>query len=680
MIAVQSRYPESERETVVELLHGVSVEDPYRWLEDQESSRTRRWITDQTAYTRSYFEKLPARYLIRERIAELLSVETYDRPIEIAGRTFFLRRAAQQEQPCIVTRTNADSDEQVLVDPELRGEGSTVAVQILAVSPDARILAYGVKHGGEDKRLVEFLDVKTRAVLKDRLPHGTVRGLAFTRDGAVVIYSHRADSESDSDFCIRRHQLGESFANDEIILQIPYEPGIKGVGVLASGGPVLMFLVSRFAGKTTISDLYLYDTAHGREPRLFMRGAEASFGPRLLADRVFALTTDGAPNGRIVEVSLTSGEWTEVIPETSSRIKNFAVADQRVYLVYANDDRTPLEVYTVDGCRLPPPEFPPGTITNLWSYPGSEAIFLEYTSFTCPRTVYRIDSKSITLWSRRQVPFNPSGIQVQRVWLRSKDSTRVPMFLIGKGCDPRHRPTVLSAYGGFGTSITPQFTAYGTFLIEQGCTIAIANIRGGSEFGAVWHEAAKREKRQNAFDDFFAAAEWLINSGYTTPGQLGIVGGSNAGLLVGVAVTARPNLFRAAVCLGPLLDMLRYHRFGNARFWIDEYGCADDPGDFHHLYAYSPYHCAREGEAYPAVLFISGDQDKRCDAAHARKMTARLQQANASEYPVLLDYQTFRGHSPVLPLQVRIEGLTDRLAFLCDQLGIDVNGRRKEEI
>src|SRR5260370_36041305 len=275
MNTVQSTYPESERETVIELLHGVSVEDRYRWLEDQESPRTRRWIAEQSAYTRSYFEKLPARYLIRERIAELLSVETYDRPIEIAARTFFLRRAAQQEQPCIVTRTNADSDEKVLVDPALRGEGSTVAVQILAVSPDARILAYGVKHGGEDTLAVEFLDVEMGTILKDRLPHGTVRGLAFTRDGAVFLYSHRADSESHSDFCVRRHQLGESLAKDKIVLQIPYEPGIKGVGILASGGPMMMFLVSRFAGKSRVSDLYLYDIDHSREPRLFTRAADA---------------------------------------------------------------------------------------------------------------------------------------------------------------------------------------------------------------------------------------------------------------------------------------------------------------------------------------------------------------------------------------------------------------------
>jgi prolyl oligopeptidase len=230
----------------------------------------------------------------------------------------------------------------------------------------------------------------------------------------------------------------------------------------------------------------------------------------------------------------------------------------------------------------------------------------------------------------------------------------------------------LSAYGGFGTTITPQFTAYGTFLLEQGCTLAIANIRGGSEFGVEWHEAAKREKRHNAFDDFFAAAESLIDSGHTTPEMLGIVGGSNAGLLVGVAITQRPELFRAAVCLGPLLDMVRYHRFGNARFWADEYGCADRPEEFVYLYAYSPYHRIRAGEKYPAVLLISGDEDKRCDASHARKMTARLQRATSSELPVLLDYKSCRGHSPVLPLHIRIEGLTDRIAFLCDQLGIHV--------
>jgi len=664
--------PESIPEIVIEVMHGVAVEDPYRWLEDQESPRTRRWIDGQTAYARSYFDGLPDRGPIRERISELLSIETYDRPIEIGGKTFFLRREPQQQQPCICVRAGADGEDRVLVDPSFRGEGSATAVLILAVSGDARLLAYGVKHGGEDTMSVEMIEVETGAALRDRLPRGTLRGLSFTRDGKGYIYSHRAiDRHPEAPFCVRHHQFGTSFDDDEVVLGLPHHASIKGIAVLTSGESLLMLLVSRLNEKERVSDLYLYDPEIDSEPRVFAKEI-GSCGPRFVDGRLFAAITDGAPNSRIVEISMETGGWREVIPESSRRIKNFAFVGGNIYVVYAADDHTPLEVFSVDGHRRPAPELPPGTITNLWSYPGSDVAFLEFTSFTCPRTVYRIDANGMKVWRQRQVPFDPSGIEVRRVWFRSKDGTRVPMFLIGRHLDSTHVPTVLSAYGGFGTTITPQFTAYGTFLLEQGCTLAIANIRGGSEFGAEWHEAAKREKRHNAFDDFFAAAESLIHSGHTTPAQLGIVGGSNAGLLVGVAITQRPELFRAAVCLGPLLDMVRYHRFGSARFWVDEYGCAEHPEEFGYLYAYSPYHRIVDGEKYPAVLLISGDEDKRCDASHARKMAARLQQATGSGLPVLLDYQSYRGHSPVLPLETRIEGLTDRIAFLCDRLGVRV--------
>jgi len=391
------------------------------------------------------------------------------------------------------------------------------------------------------------------------------------------------------------------------------------------------------------------------------------------------MTNEGAPNWRVIEISLESSQFRDIVPEGPLIMKNFGIIAGEIYALYAADDRTPIEIYTLEGQRLEAPVFPSGTITSLWSFPESDIGFLEFTSFTCPRTIYRISKDGIKIWSSTDVSFDLADVELRRVWFESKDGTRVPMYVMGKHLGSGSQPTILTAYGGFGVSITPQFTAYGTFLLEQGCTFAIANTRGGAEFGAAWHEAAKREKRQNSFDDFFAAAQWLIDMGYATAGEIGIVGGSNAGLLVGAAITQRPELFRAAICLGPLLDMLRYHRFGDARFWGDEYGIADNPEQFAALYAYSPYHRVKDGEKYPAVLLVSGDEDKRCDAAHARKMTARLQDASTSGYPILLDYQTFRGHAPVMPLHVRIESLTDRLAFMCDQLNIEVRDRCNEE-
>jgi prolyl oligopeptidase len=303
-------------------------------------------------------------------------------------------------------------------------------------------------------------------------------------------------------------------------------------------------------------------------------------------------------------------------------------------------------------------------------------LFYSFNSFTHPDAIFSYVAKTgeQTIWSERKAIFDRDSIEVRRIQVPSKDGVQVPMFLVGrKELRPSGEiPTILTGYGGFGKSVTPQFSAFATFLVEHGCLFAVANIRGGSELGEAWREDGRRHKRQNAFDDFVAAAEFLIKTGYTKPEKLAIAGGSNGGLLVGAALTQRPDLFSAVVCLGPLLDMLKYHRFDFAKIWIDEYGSADDSEDFPSLYAYSPYHRVQNGVAYPSVLLVSGDADTRCNPLHARKMAARLQAATVSDKPILLEYRAIRGHMPVLPLPVRIEALTDRLAFLCHQLGVSV--------
>jgi prolyl oligopeptidase len=277
-------------------------------------------------------------------------------------------------------------------------------------------------------------------------------------------------------------------------------------------------------------------------------------------------------------------------------------------------------------------------------------------------------------WFKSDIPFDSANFAHTRAFFRAKDGTNIPIYLAGRRgilTDGRH-PTILTAYGGYGVPMTPQFSVFVAFLMERGCLFALPQIRGGSEFGSVWHEAAKRRKRQTAYDDFLSAAEWLVESGRTATDRLAIFGGSNSGLLVGAAATQRPDLFRAVVCMAPMLDMIRYHRFDDAHVWRDEFGTADDPKDFEALSAYSPYHKVRDGVSYPAFYMVSGDADGNCNPLHARKMTARLQAASCSNLPVLLDYGPFRGHSPVLPLSERIQALTDRLAFLCDQLGLSV--------
>jgi prolyl oligopeptidase len=308
--------------------------------------------------------------------------------------------------------------------------------------------------------------------------------------------------------------------------------------------------------------------------------------------------------------------------------------------------------------------------------PNGDELLLEAESFTEPRGIYRysVTHKSRTLWTKQNVPFKTTDYGHSRIWFASKDGTRVPMYLVGRRhvLEGSNNPTIMTSYGGYGVSMGPQFSVFVAFLMERGCLFALPNIRGGSEFGVAWHQAAKRCNRQNAYDDFLAAAEWLIKTGRTAPRKLAIFGGSNSGLLVGAALTQRPDLYGAVVCLAPILDMLRYHLFDNAHVWKDEFGSVDDPDDFAALAKYSPYHQVRHGTSYPPTMIVSGDADRNCNPLHARKMTTRLQAANASNHPIVLDYGKFRGHSPVLPLSERIEALTDRVAFLCDQLQLPV--------
>jgi prolyl oligopeptidase len=401
---------------------------------------------------------------------------------------------------------------------------------------------------------------------------------------------------------------------------------------------------------------------------------------RLLDDKILAITDRNAPNRRIVEIRLRENgehEWIDIVPENDTSISNWLVVGDSVFVSYMKDMRHRISIFDFSGKKIG--EMPirnDETLRLIDGSPDRDEVLIETESFTEPIGVFRysISSNERTLWSKRHIPFDSANFSHSQIWFPSKDGTRVPMYLVGRR-DVLKRsgnPTIMTSYGGYGVSVTPKFSVFVAFLMERGCLFALPNIRGGSEFGLEWHNGAKRRNRQTAYDDFLCAAEWLETTGRTAPGKLGIFGGSNSGLLVGAALTQRPDLFGAVVCMVPMLDMLRYHLFDNAHVWKNEFGTVDDPEDFAALVKYSPYHRVREGVAYPATMLVSGDADQNCNPLHARKMTARLQAANVSEHPIFLDYSKFRGHSPVLPLAERVEALTDRMAFLCDQLQLSM--------
>jgi prolyl oligopeptidase len=678
--------PFSAVEPVTEILHGVSVTDPYRWLEEQDSPRTRKWIEEQTQFARACLDQFPGRDRIRRRIREFLAVETYDSLQKAGNRYFFRKRLADQEQPCICMREGADGRDQLLVDPAEHGAGKYIAVKPLRISPDGHLLLFEVKKGGERTGTFKLLEIESRRTLEDVLPGGYLRGFAFAPDGKSFCYVHDQADGKEPHRCVAfRHILGTDFSEDRPIFFAG--EGKKLRLCLTSDATRIGFLVYGFLEKT-YTDFYLQPWDSEANAQHVLKGADYSFGPVFFRGRILAVTNRNAPNLRIVELCLRRGAepaWTDLIPESETRILQWAVAGDRIVILSGKDMDRQIRVYKLsvniagdlvgrktEEVALNPEE----TFRITGTAPESDEVFLERESFTDPIRIVRYspERKECALWARKAVPVGPSDIGHTQVWYQSKDGTRIPMYLVGRrgvlagGC----HPAVMTSYGGYGLSMTPQFSVFVAFLIERGCLFALPNIRGGSEFGEAWHNAAKRRNRQTAYDDFLSAAEWLIETGRTTASKLAIFGGSNSGLLVGAAITQRPELFRATVCMVPMLDMLRYHLFDDAHVWSEEFGTAEDREDFDALRRYSPYHQVLDGVAYPATMIVSGDADRNCNPLHARKMTARLQAANSSGLPIFLDYSPFRGHSPVLPLSERVEALTDRMAFLCEQLQLTV--------
>jgi prolyl oligopeptidase len=411
---------------------------------------------------------------------------------------------------------------------------------------------------------------------------------------------------------------------------------------------------------------------------------EGCFVPFFVRGQLLAYTDFAAPSFRIVRIDLAHTDpsnWRDVVHESDRRIQQFAVVADQVCVTRIDHFSTEVEVFGLDGTQKDATPFPAcGTIDLLNRPTATDKLFYSYTSISKPPAVHCYDTcrEEEVAWSEVDCPVDPSAIAIEETTYRSTDGTSVPLFLAARKdlLFSGPLPTFLTGYGGFGSCVTPRFTAFATFLMEQGFLFAVPALRGGSELGEQWHRAGKRENRQNSFDDFVAAAECLIREQRSISGRIAIGGGSNAGLLVGAAITQRPDLFRAAICLGPLLDMARYHLFNFAAGWADEYGSPEDQEDFQSLLAYSPYHHVMDRVAYPAVLLISGDADTRCNPMHARKMAARLQASTSSTHPVLLDYKPEWGHTPVQPFSTKIEALTNRLAFACHELGVQVQPGR----
>jgi prolyl oligopeptidase len=678
--------PPTPIEPVTEILHGIEITDPYRWLEDQNSPRTRKWLEEQAAYTREYFASVPEREGIRTRVRELLAMkEVISEPWNIADRCFFLKRKEDAEQPAIVMRDGLFGSETVLVDPALRRSGNATAVFIVAISRDGRFLAYSVRQGGTDHSSLEILDVEGRSALPDRLPEGFCTGFVFAPDGTGFYYSHRQVHDPRPNYRTAFwHVFGTEPSQDRQTFFAGEDPNLF-LGILGSSEAKLLAYTVFFTGKSPRTSVYLQAmSSEPSEATLVVGEIEGCFVPFFVRGHLLAYTDFAAPNFRVVRIDLENPDpssWHDVVPESDKRIQQYAVAGDQVFVTRIDRFSTKVEVFGLDGRQKKSAGFPAcGTIDLLNRTSTTEKLFYSYTSISKPTAICCHDTRreEAIAWSEVNSSVGLPSIAVEETVYTSTDGTSIPLFLAARKDILRSGalPTFLTGYGGFGSCVTPRFTAFATFLMEQGFLFAVPALRGGSELGEQWHRAGKRENRQTSFNDFMAAAEWLIREQRSISGCIAIGGGSNAGLLVGAATTQRPDLFCAAICLGPLLDMARYHLFDFAAGWADEYGSPEDQQDFQSLLAYSPYHHVLKNAAYPAVLLISGDADTRCNPMHARKMAARLQAATGSARPVMLDYKTAWGHTPVQPFSTKIEALADRLAFICHELGVPVQAGR----
>jgi prolyl oligopeptidase len=676
-------YPASRVDKTIDRIHGVEVSDPYRWLEEGGAAEVREWVDRENAYARDILDRLPGREKIHHRLNTLLQIGMIGTPVPARGSYFQARREGNQNQPILYVREGLKGKDRVVLDPNTLSADGTIALDWWFPSRDGKLLAYGLSTDGSEHSTLHVRDVAAGKDLPDVIERTRACSLAWLPEGKGFYYTRYpapgsvARGEESYHRHVYLHRIGEDPAKDLRVFGEgrPAEdwPEVR----LSPDGRWLVVTEQQGWAKT---EVFFRDC---RQPEskfvtLVDRvAARYTVVPR--NDRFYVHTNDRAPRYRVFEVDPhrpARTEWTEIIPQRPDEIlEGISQVGDRIFCQYMRQASAKLQVFDTKGKSIREVDLPGlGSITGLASEWDGTELFYGFQSFVVPPTIYRFDLETNRSERFEQVKtdIDFDAYQVDEIQFDSKDGTAIHMFLAYKKGLERNgkNPTLLHGYGGFNISQLPTFSASSFAFLEYGGLLAFANLRGGGEFGEDWHQAGMLARKQNVFDDFIGAAEALIARKYTDRDHLAIMGRSNGGLLVGAALTQRPDLFRAVVCAVPLLDMLRYHKFLIARLWIPEYGSADDPEQFRWLQAYSPYHHVKDGTKYPAVLLEAAESDGRVDALHARKMAARLQAASSSDQPILLRLETKAGHGAGKPRSKVLEELTDTWSFLFWQLGM----------
>jgi prolyl oligopeptidase len=666
--------PSARRVPFDETFHGVTLSDPYHWLENFDSPEAGAFIDEEDRFARARLAGLPGQDFIQRRLTELTRSDTLGVPTVAGGRYFYTHLRAGADLPVFCVRKGFDGPEEVLLDPATLSADHTTNADLADVSRDGELAAFEVRQSGQDEVEIRFREVGTRRDLEDRLPKGLYGSVSFLPDRSAVYYARRSRSEGSRIFF---HRLGASPDSDEEIFGKGLASSVFLDGEVTHDGRWLLVEAQQGWAKAEI----WYGDLSKKEPlRSLTSGIEEQFHVHAAGPALVALsTTWKAPHGRVLLVDLANPAreaWREIVAESADSIEGVSVIGGRLFVEYLHDVRLRIAVFSLDGKPLGevPLEGPvSGRVSGDWD---RDEGFLSFQSFTTPGQTWSLKASTLERrpWSARKIPVDAAALEVEQVWVTSKDGTRVPMYLVHKKGLARdgNRPVLLTGYGGFNVSLTPGFNSLAILWAELGGVWARPNLRGGSEFGESWHRAGMLDKKQNVFDDFIAAAEWLVKNKVTNPSRLAIAGTSNGGLLMGAALTQRPDLFRAVYCGYPDLDMVRYYRYtkNNNPPALLEYGDASKAAEFAFLRSWSPYERVAEGTRYPAVLLTTGAGDTRVPPQQAVKMTAKLQWATRSGRPVLLRFDRKSGHAGGRPLSKIIEDQAAEQAFLFDQVGV----------
>ena len=662
--------PNTRKVDYKETLHGVEITDPYRWLEDDDSSETKEWIAAQSAYTRKVLGSTPLEQ-IGQRLAALMGSSQMSVPQHVAGVYYFSKRGPGDEGWSTYRRRGVQGQDEVILDAGVFRAREKSDPRLMVVSENGRVLAYSIRRGGEDETQIRFKDLETLQDLPVVIERHLNRGFTLNRQGTEAYYTiHDRDKGPRVEHIDLRSGAKRKVFGGEFTPSTFINPGL-----IEDDRYLLLDVQHGWAQ----NDLYLQDLQSEEPAKLLVAGLSAKFqAARATKGHLLVRTTWNAPNGRAMLVDLRtpqSEHWKEIIAESTDALDRVLVVNGEVFAHYVHNVTTQIRRFTLRGEPRGTVNLPGIGIASLVGYPDQALAFLDFRSYNSPATTYTYDTSNgeLRVFSRPDIPFDASRFEVNQIWYSSKDGTRVPMFLFHrKGLKPSGAtPTLLEGYGGFGSNFVPTFLASAALWVEQGGIYAVPNIRGGGEFGEAWHRAGMLEKKQNVFDDFIGAAEWLIRNKYTSPKKLAIRGYSNGGLLVGAAITQRPDLFKAALCEHPDLDIVGAPRFRNFnKPALLEYGDASKAEQFPFVRAYSPYQNVRDGAAYPAVLLTTGHSDTRVPPLQARKMTARLQAASSSGSPVLLLYDMEAGHAGGRSQTKLVEYVSATMAFLFQQLDL----------